>query len=93
MDARFRLKRLRLPGTASPVVERFESIHWDSPDLRLSAWEVGLRHRRGRGWRVTLLADADAGVTRRLGLDLDGDPGTPPPEALRLLSGYLRGAP
>lgn len=91
-DERFRLRDLRTPGRASPSVARFDSIHWDSPDHRLAGWEAGLSYRRGRGWRVTLLGEAEPAGMRRLHLDLPGPPGSPPPQALRLLGGYLRGA-
>jgi CHAD domain-containing protein len=89
----FRLSQLRLPRGAATASERFECTHWDSPDLRLAAWEAGLRHRPGRGWRVTLLAEAEGQGALRVHLDLPGGPEAPPAEAARLLSGYLLGAP
>ncbi len=89
---RFRLGDLRVPGGAPRGAARFASVQWDSGDLRLAAWEAGLRHRRGRGWRVTLLTEAAGSGMRRLHVDLPGPADHPPPQALRLLSGYLRGA-
>jgi CHAD domain-containing protein len=82
-----------LRGASETVVERFNSIHWDSADLRLAKWEAGLRYRRGRGWRATLSSYVAASVTHRVDIDLGGAPDEPPPEAMRLLDGYLRGAP
>jgi len=83
---------VRWGRAAATEIERFETIHWDTADFRLAAWDAGLRYRRGRGWRVTLAGLPDGDVERRLYVDLDGDPGGPPPEAIRLLSGYLRDA-
>ena len=89
MGTTFRLRQLRWGQAATTRIERFESIHWDTPDFRLAAWDAGLRYRRGRGWRVTL-SDEPAGEGRRqVFVDLEGGPANPPPEALRLLSGYL----
>ena len=85
----FRLRQLRWGRTAATRIERFETIHWDTPDFRLAAWDAGLRYRRGRGWRVTLAGWPEAGCFRSIFVDLDGGPAAPPPEALRLLSGYL----
>ncbi|MGD1034119.1 MAG: CHAD domain-containing protein [Candidatus Dormibacteria bacterium] len=85
----FRLRQLRWGRTATTRIERFETIHWDTPDFRLAAWDAGLRYRRGRGWRVTLAGWPQTGCFRSISLDLEGGPVAPPPEALRLLSGYL----
>jgi CHAD domain-containing protein len=85
----FRLRQLRWGRTAATRIERFESVHWDTPDFRLAAWDAGLRYRRGRGWRVTLAGWPEAGCFRSISIDLEGGPDGPPPEALRLLSGYL----
>ncbi|MGD0833461.1 MAG: CHAD domain-containing protein [Candidatus Dormibacteria bacterium] len=74
-------------------MDRFHSIHWDTADLRLAQWEAGLRYRRGRGWRATLASYMVAGVAHQVEMDFDGPQETPPPEAVRLLDGYLRGAP
>jgi CHAD domain-containing protein len=88
----FRLRELRWGRGAATRIERFESIHWDTPDLRLAGWDAGLRYRRGRGWRVTLAGWPEAGAFRRVFVDLEGGQSAPPAEALRLLSPYLRGA-
>ncbi len=89
----FRLRQLALRPVTETVVDRFHSIHWDSADLRLARWEAGLRYRRGRSWRATLASYSVAGVTHRVEMDFDGPQDTPPPEAVRLLDGYLRGEP
>jgi len=87
----FRLRQLRWGRTAATRIERFETIHWDTPDFRLASWDAGLRYRRGRGWRVTLAGWPEDPGFRRVFVDLEGDPASPPVEALRLLSPYLRG--
>jgi len=88
----FRLRQLRWGRTATTRIERFETIHWDTPDFRLAAWDAGLRYRHGRGWRVTLADWPEGPGFRRMFVDLEGSPASPPAEALRLLSPYLRGA-
>jgi CHAD domain-containing protein len=85
----FRLRQLRWGQAAATQIERFETIHWDTPDYRLAAWDAGLRYRRGRGWRVTLLEEPAGDGVHRIDVDLEGESESPPPEALRLLSGYL----
>ena len=89
MGIAFRLRQLRWGRTAATQIERFETIHWDTPDYRLAAWDAGLRYRRGRGWRVTLLEEPSGEGARRIFVDLEGEQESPPAEALRLLSGYL----
>jgi CHAD domain-containing protein len=88
----FRLRQLRWGRTAATRIERFETIHWDTPDFRLAAWDAGLRYRHGRGWRVTLANWPDGAGFRSTFVDLEGAPDAPPAEALRLLDPYLRGA-
>ena len=90
MGTEFRLAKVRWGRRAATEVDRFETVHWDTPDFRLAAWEAGLRFRRGRGWRVTLAGESDGVRLRRLLVDLDGGPAEPPAEAIRLLGGYLR---
>ena len=92
MGIAFRLRQLRWGRTAATRIERFETIHWDTPDFRLAAWDAGLRYRHGRGWRVTLADWPDGSGFRRMFVDLEGGPSSPPAGALRLLSPYLRGA-
>jgi CHAD domain-containing protein len=80
---------MRWGRQAATQIERFETVHWDTPDFRLAAWDAGLRYRRGRGWRVTLAGWPEGTGFRRVVVDLEGEATSPPPEALRLLSGYL----
>ncbi len=91
MGIAFRLRQLRWGRAAATRIERFETIHWDTPDFRLATWDAGLRYRRGRGWRVTLADWPEGPGFRRMFVDLEGGPASPPAEALRLLSPYLRG--
>ena len=91
MGIAFRLRQLRWGRAAATRIERFETIHWDTPDFRLAAWDAGLRYRRGRGWRVTLADWPEGPGFRRMFVDLEGGQASPPAEALRLLSPYLQG--
>lgn len=92
MGIAFRLRQLRWGRAAATRIERFESVHWDTPDFRLAAWDAGLRYRRGHGWRATLADWPEGPGSRRTFVDLEGAPDAPPAEALRLLGPYLRGA-
>ena len=89
MGTEFRLAKVRWGRRAATEVDRFETVHWDTPDFRLAAWEAGLDFRRGRGWRVTLAGEVDGAGLRRRYVDLDGGAAVPPAAAIRLLSGYL----
>ncbi|HEX9530488.1 MAG TPA: CYTH and CHAD domain-containing protein [Acidimicrobiales bacterium] len=77
--------------------EKLDASYHDTADLRLARWGVTVRFRRegraGAWWTVKLPDDA----TLRDGLARDelafpGGPGAMPPDALRLLTAYVRGA-
>jgi CHAD domain-containing protein len=71
---------------------RTETVHYDTPDLRLARWGLSLRHRRGEGWTLELPAAASLQPTRRRELRFEGSPRRPPAAALGLVRAYLRGA-
>jgi CHAD domain-containing protein len=77
------------PGEPFPARELNSTYH-DTPDHRLAAAGITLRHRveAGRGaWQLKLPHGAD-----RLELEFGGASRTAPPEVLDLLTAHLRGA-
>lgn len=60
---------------------RLESVHFDTPDLRLARWGVSLRHVQGEDWILTL----GSGEHR-----FPGTAKRPPAAAADLVSGYVR---
>ncbi|HEY6378252.1 MAG TPA: CYTH and CHAD domain-containing protein [Candidatus Dormibacteraeota bacterium] len=91
----FRL--LDLGGVAHDVVattadqRTLVTVYLDTPDLRLVRWGAELRHRAGAGWTVRLPQRAGSGPPRVV--HFTGPPSTPPPEAVGLLTAYVRSAP
>ena len=71
------------------------ATYWDTPDLRLLAAGISLRHRIGGDesrWTVKLPAlSYDPVVVARSEIHLTGDPGAPPARARELLAGVVRG--
>ncbi|PZS00377.1 MAG: CHAD domain containing protein [Candidatus Nephthysia bennettiae] len=96
VGAGFRLPDLS--GLADGVVPgpqregRTESVHYDTPDLRLARWGLSLRHRRGEGWTLGFPPNAHQPLARHRTQRFEGSPRTPPAAALSLLRAYLRGA-
>jgi CHAD domain-containing protein len=77
-----------LPGEALPERE-LHSTYYDTPDHRLAAAAITLRHRLEDGagaWQLKLPHDRD-----RLELEYDGTSRTVPAEVLELLTAQLRG--
>jgi inorganic triphosphatase YgiF len=95
VGAGFRLPDLS--GLAEGVVpgaqqeSRTDSVHYDTPDLRLARSGLSLRHRRGQGWTLGFPANARQPLAGRRNLRFEGSPRTPPAAALGLLRAYLRG--
>jgi CHAD domain-containing protein len=83
-------------GLVGPVVrqappERNETTYYDTSDLRLARWGASLRHRPGEGWTVKLPAERDAPFLVRPEIVFDGNGDAPPPDAVELVRGFVRG--
>jgi CHAD domain-containing protein len=68
---------------------RLETVHFDTPDLRLARWGCSLRHRAGEGWTLRLPSARGAPPPR---LAFEGPASRPPPEAVSLVRAYVRRA-
>ncbi len=78
--------------TAAPE-RRFETVYWDTADLRLLGWGATLRYRAGEGWTVKLPAPGNGRVLARAEHVFEGSPRQPPPAAVDLVLAYARTAP
>lgn len=80
-------------GAAAGAVltRRYTTTYHDTSDLALAAWACSLRYRSGEGWTVKLAPATLGPLMARSEHTFEGPPGTPPPGALALLTGYLRG--
>lgn len=79
-------------AVAGPVIaRRYTTVYHDSRDLVLAAWACSLRHRSGEGWTVKLPSSLDGSLLARPEHTFRGAADAPPPEALTLLAGFLRG--
>ena len=68
--------------------------YFDTDDLRLTRAGASLRHRDDEGWAVKLpVGVARTGRLDRATYGFSGEPGTPPAEALDLVSAWTRRAP
>jgi CHAD domain-containing protein len=78
---------------AEPV-RRLRTTHWDTADLRLARWGVGLEHAADAGWVLRLPPTAE-GMTAPDGADLHfaGGADRPPDDVLHLVRAYARYAP
>ena len=74
---------------AAPDEDRLETVHYDTPDLRLARWGCSLFHRAGEGWTLQLPSPRGASATR---LTFGGPEHHPPGEALWLVRAYVRRA-
>jgi CHAD domain-containing protein len=78
----------------------YQTVYFDTLDLRLARWSCSLRHRSGEGWTLKLPAAPGAGhaadqpkeLLTRGEYAFDGEPTHPPADALALVAAYLRGA-
>ncbi len=79
---------------ASPIEEQqLNTVYYDSDDLRLVRWGCSLRYRKGHGWTLKLPAGSVSGSLRRVEHTFAHESTKPPPEALELVTAYLRGKP
>src|SRR5438552_2360357 len=71
------------------------ATYWDTETLALQRAGFGLRYRTTDGsagqWTVKAQSRRDGPAVVREELDIDGDPGTPPPPALQRVGGALGG--
>lgn len=74
----------------APEEGRYETIYYDTPDLRLARWGVSLRHRSGEGWTLKLPGEVADGLLARSELEFPGRAGKPPAEALAAVRAYVR---
>jgi CHAD domain-containing protein len=84
-------------GLVGPTVrqappERNDTTYYDTEDLRLARWGASLRHRPGEGWTVKLPAEQDAPYLVRPEVVFERSGESPPPEAVELVRGFIRGA-
>ena len=79
-------------AAAETVTEKLNTTYFDTRDLRLTRWGCSLRFRVGQGWTVKLPGPevANGALLVRGEHVFQGDPNTPPPQALDLLAAYLR---
>jgi CHAD domain-containing protein len=93
-DTHFRLPSIYGLGGAtvrSTPPERNATTYYDTDDLRLARWGASLRHRPGEGWTVKLPAERNAPFLVRPEIVFEGDGDVPPPEAVELVRGFVRG--
>jgi CHAD domain-containing protein len=77
-----------------PDVRTLHATYYDTADLRLARAGSSLRWRDDQGWMVKLPAPGGGdGLLARDELAVTGAPGTPPAEALDLVTSLTRGAP
>jgi CHAD domain-containing protein len=95
-DADFRLPDLagtwKHAAVASRPAEQLSTVYLDSDDLRLASWDVSFRYRDGQGWTVKLPGGTSGSLLVRQEVVFEGGSQRPPPAAVDLVSGYLRGA-
>jgi CHAD domain-containing protein len=72
--------------------EQLSTVYLDSDDLRLARWDVNLRYGDGQGWTVKLPRGGSGPLLVRDEVVFEGSAERPPPDAVDLVSGYLRGA-
>ncbi len=77
--------------TAAPIEEgRYETVYFDTPDLRLSRWGASLRHRSREGWTLKLAPEHADGMLARSELEFMGPATRPPAQALEPVRAYVR---
>lgn len=77
---------------AQTSIEKLNTTYYDTRDLRLTRWGCSLRFRAGQGWTVKLPGpQAPNGTLLVRGEHVfEGEPKSPPSQALDLLAAYLR---
>jgi CHAD domain-containing protein len=72
----------------------FQTVYFDTADLRLARWGCSLRHRSGEGWTLKLPTSGSEGgpLLVRGEYEFEGEATRPPAAALGLVAAYVRGA-
>ena len=85
------LEDLAAAVEATPVDERrYETVYYDTPDLRLARWGCSLRIRQGEGWTLKLPTTSDGPTLTRRELEFPGSGSRPPEAAVALVIAYVR---
>ena len=71
---------------------QLSATYLDSDDLRLTRWDVSLRHRSNDGWTVKLPGEGDGAALVRDEFVFGGEAGRPPAEAVDLVRAFVRTA-
>ena len=79
--------------TAPVVTTELVADYYDTSDLRLTRAGASLRFRPPEGWTVKLPADDDGNLLTRAELQLGGEAGDPPADALDLVRAWTRDQP
>jgi CHAD domain-containing protein len=94
----FRTPSFGEPAGLVPVAQparTFQTVYFDTRDLRLARWGCSLRHRTGQGWTVRLPSEGRGRLLVRTEhvFDPGGEVGRVPEAALDLLRAYVRDTP
>lgn len=76
-----------------PEEGRYETVYFDTPDLRLARWGCSLRHRSREGWTLKLPGEVAQGMLARAELEFQGPANRPPAAALAPVRAYIRHDP
>jgi CHAD domain-containing protein len=96
VPAAFQMPDLGIDGVveAQPAeVQRYRTLYVDTDDLRLARWGCSLRHREGEGWTLKLPPTRVGLLLVRGEQTFEGDARHLPPEAVDLVTAYVRGEP
>lgn len=77
----------------APKQVMITDVYYDTADLRLLSWGCTLRHRKRKGWTVKLPVETGDEALSRDEINLGGRAGSPPAEALQLVTSFSRGQP
>jgi CHAD domain-containing protein len=77
----------------SPEEGRYETVYFDTADLRLARWGCSLRHRTKQGWTLKLPGEVAQGLLARTELEFSGPSTRPPAAALAPVRAYVRHDP
>lgn len=78
--------------TSAVDERRYETVYYDTADLRLARWDCNLRFRQGEGWTLKLPTSSTGAALSRRELEFPGGGSRPPEAALALIVAYVRHA-